>query len=155
MHPNGAKKNKLAQAIFSKEGPNLIKPAVTKSPRATPKIYKVSKRNIRGNPILKIETPNIGIAIIEAGTRPIKVLKIAVNVKAAIISLNLMTRKAKREERKVKQLIRANERLVSMSKEKITTLDDLPDELDELDPFLDETARITFDLISLGKIAKK
>ena len=72
-----------------------------------------------------------------------------------IISLNLMTRKAKREERKVKQLIRANERLVSMSKEKITTLDDLPDELDELDPFLDETARITFDLISLGKIAKK
>ncbi|MFT5851277.1 MAG: carboxyl-terminal processing protease [Colwellia sp.] len=71
------------------------------------------------------------------------------------ISLNLDTRKAKREERKVKQLIRANERLVSMGKEKITTLDDLPDELDELDPFLDETARITFDLISLGKIAKK
>jgi carboxyl-terminal processing protease len=42
-----------------------------------------------------------------------------------------------------------------MGKEKITTLDDLPDELDQLDPFLDETARITFDLISLGKIAKK
>jgi carboxyl-terminal processing protease len=71
------------------------------------------------------------------------------------ISLNLETRKAKREERKAKQLIRANERLVRMGKEKITTLDDLPDELDELDPFLDETARITFDLISLGKIAKK
>jgi carboxyl-terminal processing protease len=71
------------------------------------------------------------------------------------ISLNLDTRKAKREERKAKQLIRANERLVSMGKEKITSLDDIPDELDELDPFLDETARITFDLISLGKIAKK
>jgi carboxyl-terminal processing protease len=71
------------------------------------------------------------------------------------ISLNLETRKAKREEGKAKQLIRANERLVRMGKEKITTLDDLPDELDELDPFLDETARITFDLISLGKIAKK
>ena len=71
------------------------------------------------------------------------------------ISLNLSTRKAKREERKAKQLIRANERLVSMGKEKIITLDDLPDELEELDPFLDETARITFDLISLGKIAKK
>jgi carboxyl-terminal processing protease len=71
------------------------------------------------------------------------------------ISLNLDTRKAKRKERKAKQLIRANERLVSMGKEKITSLDDLPDELDELDPFLDETARITFDLISLGKIAKK
>jgi carboxyl-terminal processing protease len=71
------------------------------------------------------------------------------------ISLNLDTRKAKREERKAKQLIRANERLVSMGKKKITSLDDIPDELDELDPFLDETARITFDLISLGKIAKK
>lgn len=71
------------------------------------------------------------------------------------ISLNLATRKAKREERKEKQLIRANERLTSMGKDKVTTLDDLPDDLDELDPFLDETARITFDLISLGKIAKK
>ena len=90
MHPKGAKKNKLAQAIFSKDGPNLIKPAVTKSPRVTPKIYRVNKRNINGNPILKIDTPNNGIAIIEAGTRPIKVLKIAVNVKAAIISLSLI-----------------------------------------------------------------
>lgn len=71
------------------------------------------------------------------------------------ISLNLATRKAKREERKEQQLIRANERLESMGKDKVTSLDDLPDDLDELDPFLDETARITFDLISLGKIAKK
>jgi len=71
------------------------------------------------------------------------------------ISLNIETRKAKRETRKEEQLIRANERLVSMGKAKVATLDDLPDELDELDPFLDETARITFDFISLGKIAKK
>ncbi|PCI53815.1 MAG: carboxy terminal-processing peptidase [Gammaproteobacteria bacterium] len=71
------------------------------------------------------------------------------------ISLNLEMRKAKREMRKEKQLIRANERLISMGKDKITTLDDLPDELEKLDPFLDETARITFDLVSLGKIAKK
>ena len=35
----------------------------------------------------KIDTPNRGIAINEAGTIPIKVLKIAVNVSAAIISL--------------------------------------------------------------------
>jgi carboxyl-terminal processing protease len=42
-----------------------------------------------------------------------------------------------------------------LGKEKITDLDDLSDELDELDPFLDETARITFDFISLGKMAKK
>ena len=90
MHPNGAKKNKLAQAIFSKDGPNRSKPAVTKSPSVTPKIYKVNKRNIKGIPILKIDTQNNGMAIIEAGIRPIKVLKIAVNVNAAIISLNLI-----------------------------------------------------------------
>lgn len=71
------------------------------------------------------------------------------------ISLNIKTRKAKREERKAKQLVRANERLVRMGKDKIASLDDLPDDLDELDPFLDETARITFDLVNLGKVAKK
>ena len=71
------------------------------------------------------------------------------------ISLNLAKRKAQREERKAKQLARTNERLVAMKMEKVTSLDDLPDELDELDPFLDETAKITFDLVSLGKVAKK
>ena len=71
------------------------------------------------------------------------------------ISLNIETRKAKRKERKAKQLVRANERLAVMGKEKVTSLEDLPDELDELDPFLDETAKITFDLVSLGRVAKK
>lgn len=71
------------------------------------------------------------------------------------ISLNIETRKAKREERKVKQLNRANERLALLGKDKVESLDDLPEELDELDPFLDETAKITFDLIALGRVAKK
>ena len=71
------------------------------------------------------------------------------------ISLNIKERKAKRVERKAKQLIRVNERLVLMGIDKVTTLDDLPEELSELDPFLDETAKITFDLVSLGKVAKK
>jgi len=71
------------------------------------------------------------------------------------ISLKLSVRKEKREERKAKQLIRVNERLAVMGKEKVKSLEDLPDELNELDPFLDETAKITFDLISLGKVAKK
>jgi len=71
------------------------------------------------------------------------------------ISLKLTERKKKREDRKAKQLVRVNERLVVMGKEKVKSLDDLPDELDELDPFLDETAKITFDLVSLGKVAKK
>jgi len=71
------------------------------------------------------------------------------------ISLNIEHRKEKRETRKAKQLARTNERLVLLGKEKVTSLDDLPDELDELDPFLEETARITFDLVSLGQVAKK
>ena len=90
MHPKGAKKNKLAHAMFSNEGPNLNNPEVTKSPKVTPKIYKIINKKISGVPILKIETPKNGIASKAAGTRPIKVLKIAVKVKAAIISLNLI-----------------------------------------------------------------
>ena len=71
------------------------------------------------------------------------------------ISLNLKERKAKREERKAKQLVRANERLKLLGKEPIKSLEDIPEELEELDPFLDETAKITFDLIELGKVARK
>ncbi len=71
------------------------------------------------------------------------------------ISLNLAERKIKREKRKAKRLLRVNEQLALLGKEKITKLDDLSNELDDLDPFLDETTRITFDLISLGKIAQK
>lgn len=71
------------------------------------------------------------------------------------ISLNLATRKTEREERKAKRLIRVNEQLAVLGKKPVKNLDDLTDELDDLDAFLDEAARITFDFISLGKIAKK
>jgi carboxyl-terminal processing protease len=71
------------------------------------------------------------------------------------VSLNLIERKAKTDIRKAKQLVRVNERLTVMGKESVTSLEDLPDELDEIDPFLAETAKITFDLVSLGKVAKK
>ena len=40
MQPNGAKKNRLAQAIFSKEGPNLTNPEVTKRPKVAEKKVK-------------------------------------------------------------------------------------------------------------------
>ena len=46
-------------------------------PKLTPKIYKDIRRKINGMPILKIETPNKGIAKRAAGIKPIKVLKIA------------------------------------------------------------------------------
>ena len=41
MHPNGASKNKDDQAIFSKDGPYLISPALTNKPSVIPKIYKL------------------------------------------------------------------------------------------------------------------
>ena len=66
----------------------------------TPLIYAVSlalilnnneiNKKISGIPSLRTETPNKGIAISTAGTKPIKVLKIAVKVKAVIISLILI-----------------------------------------------------------------
>ena len=46
MQPSGARKNKLAQAMFSNDGPNLSSPAVTKRPRVTPKIYKLNKSKL-------------------------------------------------------------------------------------------------------------
>ena len=88
MQPNGAKKNKLAQAIFSNDGPNLISPALTNSPKVIPKIYKLKKSKSNGKPNFKIETPNKGAVKIIAGINPIKVLIKAVNINAMIISLS-------------------------------------------------------------------
>ena len=90
MHPSGARKNKLAQAIFSKDGPYLKRPEVTKRPKVTPNKYNASNKKISGIPNFRTETPNKGIDITTAGTKPINVLIIAVKVSAAIISLILI-----------------------------------------------------------------
>ena len=87
MHPRGARKNKLAQAIFSNDGPYLSSPEVTKRPKVIPNKYKEINKKISGIPSLSTDTPNNGMAINTAGTKPIKVLTIAVKVSAAIISL--------------------------------------------------------------------
>ena len=90
MHPKGAKKNRLAHAIFSNDGPNLSNPDVTNKPRLIPNKYSEINKKNKGKPSFKIETPNKGIDINTAGTNPIKVLKIAVKVREAIISLILI-----------------------------------------------------------------
>ena len=74
--------------MFSKEGPNLISPALTNKPNVIPKIYKLKNSRSKGKPNSKIETPNKGAVKIIAGTRPINVLIKAVNIKAIIISLS-------------------------------------------------------------------
>ena len=88
MHPSGARKNKLAQAIFSKDGPNLMRPALTNRPKVIPKMYKLKNSKSRGKPNFKIETPNNGAVKIIAGISPIKVLINAVKIKATIISFS-------------------------------------------------------------------
>ena len=89
MHPSGAKRNKEDHAIFSKDGPNLISPALTNKPRVMPKIYKLKNNSSRGKPNSRIETPNNGDVKIIAGTNPIKVLTKAVKMSEIIISLIL------------------------------------------------------------------
>ena len=88
MQPKGANKKRDDQAIFSKEGPNLISPALTNKPSVIPKIYKLKNNRSRGNPNFKIETPNKGDVKTIAGTNPIKVLIKAVKISDVIISLS-------------------------------------------------------------------
>ncbi len=69
------------------------------------------------------------------------------------ISLVKSTRDTDKKEVETKSLARANERLQRMGLEKVTTLDDLPEDMEELDPFLDEAANITYDMIETGRYA--
>ena len=72
MQPKGANKKRDDQAMFSKEGPNLIRPALTNKPKVIPKIYKLKNNRSSGGPNFKIETPNNGAVKIIAGTKPIQ-----------------------------------------------------------------------------------
>lgn len=69
------------------------------------------------------------------------------------ISLVESERVAEKKEREDKRLARANERLLRAGLEAVAKLDDLPEDFDEIDPFLDEAANITFDIIGSGKYA--
>ena len=87
MQPNGASKNIVDQAIFSKDGPNLNRPAETKRPKVIPKIYKLKKRKANGNPKFNIDMPNNGEVNSIAGINPIRARIRAVITSAVIISL--------------------------------------------------------------------
>lgn len=70
------------------------------------------------------------------------------------ISLVESERLATKKENDEKQLQRVNERLERLGLEKIASLDDdLPDVLEDLDPFLAEAANITFDVVSSDSYA--
>lgn len=71
------------------------------------------------------------------------------------ISLNEAERIAKRDENKAKTLQRINERLVRFELPKVESADDAPEFLEKLDPFLEETASITADLLRLKSQPKQ
>ena len=86
MQPNGAKRNIVDQAIFSKEGPNLKSPDDTNIPSVIPKMYKLKKRKNKYMPRSSIDIPKSGDVNNIAGTSPIKALIKAVNTNDTIIS---------------------------------------------------------------------
>lgn len=71
------------------------------------------------------------------------------------VSLNEKERLAEKDEISEKRLARRNLRLERLGFDKVKDLEqDTPEELDSLDPFLEETARITADLISTSQYVK-
>ncbi len=71
------------------------------------------------------------------------------------ISLNEKDRLAKKDELAVKELARTNERLTRLKLPVVKKVEDVPETLEKLDPFLEEAALITADLIMSNRLAKK
>ncbi len=69
------------------------------------------------------------------------------------VSLVKSERLAEKKAEEEQDLARANERLTRLGKKPVESLEDIPDDVEELDPFLDEAANITFDMLNTGKYA--
>lgn len=76
-----------------------------------------------------------------------------INKDKKFISLVETERLAEQQASKQKRLQRTNERLVRKGLAPIKSMEDLPDDALDIDPFLDEAANITYDLIATGKFA--
>lgn len=70
------------------------------------------------------------------------------------VSLNKAERIAKREKDEARALNRTNERLQRLGLPVVTSVDDAPELLTKLDPFLEEAAHITSDLLQHNRVAK-
>ncbi|MCS4307939.1 carboxyl-terminal processing protease [Rheinheimera pacifica] len=71
------------------------------------------------------------------------------------VSLREANRVAERDENKAKQLVRTNERLKRLGLPEVTSLDDVPEQVEKIDAFLEEAANITADLKAVTRLAKK
>lgn len=71
------------------------------------------------------------------------------------VSLNEKERLAKKDELAARELARTNERLKRLKLPAVKKAEDAPEVLEKLDPFLEEAALITADLVMSSKLAKK
>ena len=71
------------------------------------------------------------------------------------VSLKEVERVTERDEGKAKQLTRVNARLKRFGMPEVTSLDDVPEKLEKIDPFLEEAANITADFKMVSRLAKK
>jgi carboxyl-terminal processing protease len=71
------------------------------------------------------------------------------------MSLVEAKRITEKDDNEARALIRTNERLKRLGKDPLENLDDVPEVIQALDPFLEEAALITQDYIKYGRIAKK
>ena len=71
------------------------------------------------------------------------------------VSLKEVERVQERDDNKAQQLDRVNARLKRFGMPAVTSLDDLPEKLEKIDPFLEEAANITADLKMASRLAKK
>ncbi|GAB2913657.1 carboxy terminal-processing peptidase [Rheinheimera gaetbuli] len=77
------------------------------------------------------------------------------NIDEKTVSLKEAERLAERDENKAKQLSRVNQRLTRFGMPVVESLDDVPEKLEKIDPFLEEAANITADLKMVSRLAKK
>lgn len=71
------------------------------------------------------------------------------------LSLKEAERVAERDKTKAKQLARVNIRLKRFGLPEVASLDDVPEKLEKIDPFLEEAANITADFKQINRLAKK
>lgn len=76
----------------------------------------------------------------------------ALKDKHNIVSLNLAVREQETHEDDATQLLRFNDRLLRTGKKPINSLDDMPKNYQQPDPYLDETVYIALDLAHLEKM---
>lgn len=79
----------------------------------------------------------------------------ALKDKRNIVSLNYAQREKENRDDDMTRLTRLNERFIREGKKPLKSLDDLPKDYQEPDPYLDETVNIALDLATRKKLSHR